>query len=546
MKALLLPSLAKVFPDCAPNTAPLLGLSVLRNEGFSFQIALMAELSAEESVSISVKSPFENVSTFLVKSIPAGRTCYDDSDEYFLNKKRKAYPDLLVPLEGDGFISPRDTWSSLWFKIAPESVNDAGKKEIKVTLTAGKKQVEIELPVEVIAADLPPQTLLHTNWFHNDCLCTRYKVEPFSDQYWVIAENYIRNAVQHGVNMLLTPIFTPPLDTEIGGERPTVQLIDVTVTGKNEYTFGFENFKRYILLCIDCGVKAFEISHLFTQWGAQFAPKVVADVDGEKKRIFGWETKAASKGYVTFLSALAPELNAVIDELGIRERCWFHVSDEPSLHQIASYRKAAKLLKALFHDVHTFDALSDFEFYKKGLIKTPVPSNNHAAPFIGKTDRFWMYYCCGQHKDNVSNRFFAMPSLRNRIIGFQLYTYNAEGFLQWGHNFWYSQYSRSEIDPFKVSDAGGVFPAGDAFVVYPGKDGAPMNSLRFEVFYEGLCDMRALQLLEALTSRHYALEVLNRGLDAYISLTEYPHSVEWLLNKRAEINTEIKRVVSGR
>ena len=136
-----------------------------------------------------------------------------------------------------------------------------------------------------------------------------------------------------------------------------------------------------------------------------------------------------------------------------------------------------------------------------------------------------------------------MPSLRNRILGFQLFAYDAEGFLQWGHNFWYSQYSRAEIDPFKVSDAGGAFPAGDAFVVYPGKDGAPMNSLRFEVFYEGLCDMRALQLLEALTSRHYALEVLNRGLDAPVSLTEYPHSAECFLNKRNEINMEIKQIV---
>ncbi len=542
MKALLLSSLVKVFPDCAPNTGEFLSLSVLRKEGFSFQIALMTELSSEEDVSVYLESPFR-VSAFLVKSIPAGRTCYDDSDEYFLNKKRKAYPDLLVPLEDEKLTSLRDTWTSLWFKIDAESVAQAGKTEIKITLTAGKQTLVKTLAVEVIAADLPEQTLLHTNWFHNDCLCTWYKVEPFSEKYWDIVENYIRIAVLLGVSLLLTPIFTPGVDPEIGGERPTVQLIDVTVTGKDEYAFGFDNFKRYITVCLRCGVKAFEISHLFSQWGAQFAPKVVADVGGEKKRIFGWETKAASKSYVTFLRALAPQLNAVIDELGIKERCWFHVSDEPSVHQIPSYRRAAKLVKELFPDVHTFDALSDFEFYKKGLIKTPVPANNHAMPFVGKTERFWTYYCCGQHKENVSNRFFAMPSLRNRILGFQLFTYDAQGFLQWGHNFWYSQYSRSEIDPFKVADAGGAFPAGDAFVVYPDKNGAPMNSLRFEVFYDGLCDMRALQLLETLSSRHYALEVMNSGLDAPISLTEYPHNAAWFLHKRDEINNAIKQIV---
>ena len=42
--------------------------------------------------------------------------------------------------------------------------------------------------------------------------------------------------------MLLTPVFTPPLDTAIGGERRTVQLVDVHVT-ENGYTFGFDKFE---------------------------------------------------------------------------------------------------------------------------------------------------------------------------------------------------------------------------------------------------------------------------------------------------------------
>lgn len=62
-----------------------------------------------------------------------------------------------------------------------------------------------------------------------------------------------------------------------------------------------------------------------------------------------------------------------------------------------------------------------------------------------------------------------MPSARNRILGALLYKYNAVGFLQWGYNFWYSQFSKHEIDPFTVTDAGKAFPSGDAFVVYPGE-----------------------------------------------------------------------------
>lgn len=545
MKTVLLSSLAKVFPDCAPNYGESASVSVLKNEGFSFQLAFMPEVSSEETVKISVRSPFgDGLSVYLVKSVPAGRTCYDDSDGYFLNKNRKAYPDLLSPLDNGKCVSQRDIWTSVWFKISPESVNSGGVKKITVTLKAGKSEIKKIFTAEVIDAVLPEQTLLHTNWFHNDCLCTRYGAEPFSPEYWTIAENYIRNAVNHGVNMLLTPIFTPPLDTEVGGERPTVQLVDVVKKGKDSYSFGFENFRKYIKLCLDCGIKAFEISHLFTQWGAFAAPKVVALVNGKEEKIFGWDTKAGGKAYIAFLGALAPQLKREIEELDIKDKCWFHVSDEPSLHQIGSYRRAAKLIKELFSGYNTFDALSNIEFYKKGLIKTPVPNVSEADEFYGKTEDFWTYYCCGQHRNFVPNRFFAMPSLRNRILGFQLYRYNAKGFLHWGYNFWYSQYSKSEIDPYKVTDAGGSFPGGDAFVVYPGEDGKPLNSLRFEVFAEGLQDMRALQLLEILSSRRYALEVLNRDLDAPLSMSEYPHSVKWFSAKREEINSEIKQLIS--
>ena len=39
---------------------------------------------------------------------------------------------------------------------------------------------------------------------------------------------YMRMAAEHGMNMILTPVFTPALDTEIGKERPCTQLVEIT------------------------------------------------------------------------------------------------------------------------------------------------------------------------------------------------------------------------------------------------------------------------------------------------------------------------------
>ncbi len=135
---------------------------------------------------------------------------------------------------------------------------------------------------------------------------------------------------------------------------------------------------------------------------------------------------------------------------------------------------------------------------------------------------------------------FSQPSQRNRVLGVLLYKYDAVGFLQWGHNFWYSQYSKHPIDPYKVTDAGKAFPSGDAFVVYPGKDGQPLNSLRHEVFHDAFQDLRALRLLESLKGRDFVLNLIEEGLDVPLSFTCYPHEQEWLLNLRKKINYNIK------
>ena len=537
MKALLLSSLVKVFKDEEPNFKELGSFSCLKNEAFSFQVALCPETSEEAEVSFKIDSDLENISVYLVKSIPFKRNKKHEYDSFHYDLNRKEFPDLLEPFEGSVALKENE-WSALWLECKPDGT--AGTHEIKVTITANGKDIEKVFTLDIIDCDLPKQELLYTNWFHNDCLCTYYKVEIFSDKYWKIVESYIRNAAQHGINMLLTPIFTPPLDTAVGGERPTVQLVKV-IKEKDTYSFDFTNFRKYVKLCLDCGIEAFEISHFFTQWGAKHAPKIIATVNGKEKQIFGWTTKASGKPYKAFLTAFAPAFKKEVEELGIKEKCWLHVSDEPSEKQITEYKKAAGIIRELFSDFNMLDALSDIRYYKNGLIKTPVCGEGEADVFRAEVKDFWTYYCCTQINHFLPNRMFAQPSLRNRVLGVLLYKYDAKGFLQWGHNFWYTQYSIKPINPFKVTDAGGSFPAGDSFMVYPGKDGKPMNSLRHLVFFDGFQDLRALRLLESLTSREYVLKLIEEGLDIPLSFKSYPHEQEWLLGLRERINKEIAK-----
>ena len=151
----------------------------------------------------------------------------------------------------------------------------------------------------------------------------------------------------------------------------------------------------------------------------------------------------------------------------------------------------------------------------------------------------WGYYCCAQTWE-VSNRFFAMSSERTRIIGAQIYKFALEGFLHWGYNFYYTQHSKKKINPYKVTDAGGAFPSGDSFSVYPYRNGV-IPSIRLKVFKEALDDVSLLYMLEKKIGREKVEAFLTEnGLGK--NFTDYPHGVEWLEGLRQKINEELMRL----
>jgi hypothetical protein len=537
-----LSSLVKVFADEPLGESETPAGTALLGEVYSFQVAYRSSRLVN-GMAVRAEGDLSDIAT--VRSVglaPCELPWRDSHDDNVLRTTPGLYPDPLYPIDETGITAFPEQWRSVWITVpVPESF-EPGTYPIAVVFDdpSGARLGSARYEIEILPVALPPQRLICTQWFHTDCIATHYGVQAWSEEHWRLIEQFIGDAVRHGVNMILTPTFTPPLDTEVGGERPTMQLVDV-VLEQGEYRFGFDRLERWVLLCDRLGVEYFEFAHLFTQWGARHCPKIVARVDGDDQKIFGWHTRADSREYAEFLDSFLPALVSFIDAHGLRSRSYFHVSDEPRLADLESYTAASTLVRRHLADFPIMDALSDYEIYKLGAVGIPVPASNHIEPFIENDVRpLWTYYCVSQ-REAVSNRFFAMPSARNRILGLQLFAFNATGFLHWGYNFWYSQYSKRQIDPFTTTDAGHAFPSGDAFLVYPGPD-EPIDSLRFEVFREALQDMRALSLLADAIGHDAVVALLEEGLDEPLSFSVYPHSADWLLAKREAVNRMLAEV----
>ena len=547
----IISSLEKVFIDRNIQTYPQLKrLSALRGERINFQIATTYVTKGSPMPYIAPKfmpklsgelAKYADLRQIMYVPVTFTHHMYGFDDNY-LKTEPGLYPDVLRPLYYGGTITfAKDGLNSVWVEINIPKDMAAGVYDFTIEVDGGEfGQTSSTLTVEVIDAVLPDEDIYFTQWFHSDCLANYYNVEIWSDRHFEIVENFVRTARRNGINMILTPVFTPPLDTAVGGERRTTQLVGVEVKN-GKYSFDFTLLDRWIAMLDRCGVEYIEISHLFTQWGAKHAPKIMATVDGEYKKIFGWETDALGDEYATFVRTFLTELLAHLKKSGNDKRCFFHVSDEPGLDHLENYKRAKSIVSDLLKDYTIMDALSKYDFYQTGVLDHPIPSNNHIKPFLeANIPGLWTYYCVSQPIE-VSNRFHTMPAWRNRSIGMQMYKYNIAGFLQWGYNFYNNQFSGDPINPFYEQSADYAFQGGDAFSVYPAMDGTALESPRLVVFYEALQDIKAMKLAEKLTSHDTVVKAIEDAYGAEITFETCAKTSDTMHRIREKVNEIIKQ-----
>lgn len=548
----LISSLEKLLPkDYTLALRPLKRLSGFRGQRIAFQAAYrfngdyyldqtLEQGTINPSVLVRVEGPLaEFVRIRRVDCVPVMTPCGNRYDENYLSYEPGMFPDLLSDFNGWIQFIPRQ-WRTLWIDIElpKEFPGGDSRLTLRFTGTGGNTVAQEELDIHVVPASLPKQTLIHTEWIYPDCLADYYGIEAFSEEHWRITEEFVRLAARRGVNMLLTPVFTPALDTLIGKYRSTAQLAEIEYDGLG-YKFRWERLHRWIEMGKRAGMKYFEIGHLFSQWGAKFAPKVVVSQNGETVLRFGWHTPAQSKEYREFLDIFLPKLTEQLELEGIGDKVFFHISDEPTSGNADTYLAAKKMALSWLDKYPILDALSHVDLYKDGTVERPVPMSDVVEEFLDAgVEHRWMYYCCAQSVD-VANRFLAMPSYRSRILGIQLYKYDMEGFLHWGFNFYNSQYSICPIDPYRVNDSVDTFPAGDPYIVYPGKDGKPVESMRLPILEDAMNDVRALKMLEGLTGKEKVLSLIEA--DTAVTLSSYPCHASYLMDLWETIAVEIEQ-----
>lgn len=524
-------SLEKIRPGEAVTAKSVHRKTLMRGESFSYQIAVQTKENLR--IAVTAESPLgnDNIRLYSVKNTVMDFPSYPDSDDDYITKEPGLMPDILMPIENEGHhMRLADESGAVWVTVnVPE---DAEPGVYPVTVTVAWSGIEDSARInevmylDVTNAVIPKQKTIFTQWFHADCIADVHNVPVYSEEHWALIDKYMALAAKLGINMILTPVITPPLDTGEGLRRTCVQLVKIEKKG-DTYLFDFSLLKRWISLVNKNNIKYIEISHLFSQWGLKYAPNIVVTQNGEESYMFGWHVDSKSDEYRNFLNQFLPALIKCLENEGVKDRCWFHISDEPNELHLENYKYAYDIIKPLIGDCQTLDALSNYSFYETGLVPNPATSTNHIEPFLEhNVPNQWAYYCCGQYY-KVGNRFLAMPSYRNRILGLQMYKYNIVGFLHWGFNFYNSQLSRNKINPYVTSSSDKAFPSGDPFSVYPIKDGV-VPSLRAVVFKEALNDIEICRTLESFIGRDEVIKMIDTAAGMELTFSEYPKNSEFI------------------
>ena len=562
----IISSLGKVFPDKVQGSE-IERISVFSDEPASFQIAYrIDENRPSELLYAQIETDIDGYETYKVAYVPLINAIPFHVDKYYDRTEPGLYPDILYKRNKDSIISNEGfqwqniffekgekhllnaaySWQSLWVTLGGKNTPllpgehtftvrfyDATKEVIKATAT---------FTVEVIPAFLGEQRLIYTNWFHCDCLADMYNVEMFSDKHFEIIESFAKAAADTGMNMILLPAFTPPLDTSVGCERKTAQLVKVTKTADG-FEFDFSLMERFIEVCKRAGQTHFEHSHLYSQWGAKAAPKVMGYENGEYKQLFGWDTDSSSDEYTLFIRSYLRALKPVLEKTGVNKNILFHISDEPSDKHLENYKRCLEIVLPEIEGFVNGDAISHFDVYKEAKIHTPIISvNSEDMPkFIENAPVRWLYYTGESLLDGFTNRLISTTAPRCRIVGMQMFYFGMTGFLHWGFNYYYDKLSHGLCDVKVFPCNYGNYP-GTSFMVYPDTDGTALTSTRMKVFYEGILDYEALMKLSELAGREKAIALIEEFFGS-MSFNYCPDDDLTLIKFREVLNKEILKYI---
>lgn len=208
--------------------------------------------------------------------------------------------------------------------------------------------------------------------------------------------------------------------------------------------------------------------------------------------------KADMAGY---LRAYAAHLR----QQGRLQEAYVYNVDEPPEDQWDTVRNNYRFVKSIVPDLNTWlclnepKAVRDLQSYTDVLDVYIRQYDKAGVAKYRRPDKQLIWAVCVWPHEHP-NLFIEYPAADARMIGWLTYRYGISGFEYWGLNQWGENTGQRDWAHFDRGDTRTSwrrthFPWGDGWLLYPGDQGEPLSSIRFENLRDGFEDAELLQLL---------------------------------------------------
>lgn len=453
----------------------------LRGEVISAQCVIRAHEDLEKAtVSISPllrdggsdAIPAENVRWRFVQSIAIEQNTPKLRKSDLCRQAPARFPDCLI--EDRVTAVARGSRKAVYLTIHIPAGAEPGAYRGEVAVTSGVARASLPLVLTVYPLALPEDRHLWvTEWFTTSKFRQHHDVDPADpEQFYKMLRVYAENMADHRQNVF----------------RVSLSLIEPTLTADGKLRCDFSQFDRWAQVFWDTGrmdgLETGFVAH-FGEGGWSSREVVLSDfvvkdaASGKTRRLPGKK----------FLPLFLPQFVQHLREMNWLDKTLFHISDEPSDHNVMGWREASDFVHRCAPELRRIDAIETP--HCRDRLEVWVPKLDHLAAWHEAFDearregnQLWFYTVGIYQAGSLPNKTVDVHLIDSRILHWLNYRYRLKGYLHWGFNAWTD-------DPINAPGK----HRGDGWQVYP-TPGGLLDSLRWEQMRAGIQDYECLWLLD--------------------------------------------------
>jgi hypothetical protein len=382
-------------------------------------------------------------------------------------------------------------------------------------------------------------------WQHFTSIARYYRVRMWSDAHFGLIDRYLGSLAQLGQKALTVIAAEMPWSGQRCFRDRTYPsylyehaIVDVSRASTGELQINFARLDRLLALAAEHGVdQEIEIFGLLNIWvDEEFGFGKVAPDAPDAIRVRCFDEQTGTWSYLRTVHELQVFIRALHDhlaEMGLLERARI-AADEPS--DLELFRERLAFVQAAAPGFTYKVAINHFEFMEDAPpeVIDAVPALRLACRDLALTaqlakqlhargGRMLWYVCCSPPRPNT---FLHSPLAEGELHGWLTHALHLDGFLRWAFCLWPAEPWR------RVSWRAPHWNAGDMFFVLPGRDGFPVETLRYEALRAAAQDFELLKLVERTLSPEQAKSAIAEAV-AQVLFLEATDGLENLVGAKA-------------